>query len=677
MLKHLTVAIVFLCLLTAATAATVADEELSVQSALAKRIIDPQLPLREVQTYAESHVLPMSEPDSVAEWETYIESVRKEVLDKVVFRGEGRKWRSIPTQVQWLETIDGGPGYRIRKLRYEVVPGMWVAALLYEPDQLNGRVPVVMNVNGHDRADGKAADYKQLRCINQAKRGMLALNVEWLGMGQLATAGFSHYSMNQMNLCGTSGLAPFYLAMSRGLDILLQHENADPARVAVAGLSGGGWQTIFISSLDKRVTLANPVAGYSSFLTRGRYQSDLGDSEQTPCDLAMIADYTHLTAMLAPRPALLTKNAEDNCCFRAEHALPPLLHAAQPVYELYGKPANLRYHLNHDPGTHNFGLDNRQQLYGMFGDFFFAGDRSFDAAEIPSDAEVKSKEDLFVELPAGNLDFNTLALKLSDNLNRSLPNSAGALNAWQTEHRKRLRKTVRAKKFDVLPIRQSQNESATLSAAWWWLRMNGDWTVPVVELSVPGTKPTKLAVVLSDDGKSAASEQVQRLLKSGHRVLAIDPFYFGESKITERDFLYAILVASVGDRPLGIQASQLVAAARWAREEFQCDEVTIAAAGPRTSVIALTAAGLSANAIDAVQVHDCPGSLREFIEQNQGANQMPEMLCFGLLKDFDVAQLVALAAPRAVTIAAASERLRTELAAISTTKSLSNALLYD
>ncbi|MDG1894630.1 MAG: acetylxylan esterase [Fuerstiella sp.] len=674
MLKHLTVAIVFLCLLTAAT---VADEELSVQSALAKRIIDPQLPLREVQAYAESHVLPMSEPDSVAEWETYIESVRKEVLDKVVFRGEGRKWRSIPTQVQWLETIDGGPGYRIRKLRYEVVPGMWVAALLYEPDQLNGRVPVVMNVNGHDRADGKAADYKQLRCINQAKRGMLALNVEWLGMGQLATAGFSHYSMNQMNLCGTSGLAPFYLAMSRGLDILLQHENADPARVAVAGLSGGGWQTIFISSLDKRVTLANPVAGYSSFLTRGRYQSDLGDSEQTPCDLAMIADYTHLTAMLAPRPALLTKNAEDNCCFRAEHALPPLLHAAQPVYELYGKPANLRYHINHDPGTHNFGLDNRQQLYGMFGDFFFAGDRSFDAAEIPSDAEVKSKEDLFVELPAGNLDFNTLALKLSDNLNRSLPNSAGALNAWQTEHRKRLRKTVRAKKFDVLPIRQSQNESATLSAAWWWLRMNGDWTVPVVELSVPGTKPTKLAVVLSDDGKSAASEQVQRLLKSRHRVLAIDPFYFGESKITERDFLYAILVASVGDRPLGIQASQLVAAARWAREEFQCDEVTIAAAGPRTSVIALTAAGLSANAIDAVQVHDCPGSLREFIEQNQGANQMPEMLCFGLLKDFDVAQLVALAAPRAVTIAAASERLRTELAAISTTKSLSNAFLSD
>ena len=672
--KQLIVAIAFLCLLTDIV---VADEELTVQSALATRIIDPLLPLREVQTYAESHVLPMSEAGSVAEWETYIESVRREVLDKVVFRGEGQKWRTIPTQVQWLDTIAGGPGYRIRKLRYEVVPGMWVAALLYEPDQLNGRVPVVMNVNGHDRADGKAADYKQLRCINQAKRGMLALNVEWLGMGQLATAGFSHYSMNQLNLCGTSGLAPFYLAMSRGLDVLLQHKNADPARVAVAGLSGGGWQTIFISSLDKRVTLANPVAGYSSFRTRGRYQSDLGDSEQTPCDLAMIADYTHLTAMLAPRPALLTKNAEDNCCFKAEHALPPLLHAAQPVYELYGESAKLRYHINHEPGNHNFGLDNRQQLYRMFGDFFFPDDRGFDAAEILSDGEVKSKDDLFVELPEGNLDFNTLALELSNHLKRSLPNAVGTLNAWQKDHRKTLRSIVRAKKYDVLPIRQSQNESTSLSAAWWWLRMNGDWTVPAVELRVPGTKPSKLAIVVSDNGRSAATEQVQKLLQSGHRVIALDPFYFGESKIAERDFLYAILIASVGDRPLGIQAGQLVAAAQWARDEFQCQEVTISASGPRTSVIALTAAGLSSDAIDAVHVRGCPGSLREFIEQNQGANQVPEMLCFGLLKHFDVAQLVALAAPRAVTFAAASERLKTELTAVNSTKSLSNVQLSD
>ena len=49
-------------------------------------------------------------------------------------------------------------------------------------------------------------------------------------------------------------------------------------------------------------TLANPVAGYSSFRVRIRdHFKDLGDSEQTPCDLATLADYTHLTALRAPR----------------------------------------------------------------------------------------------------------------------------------------------------------------------------------------------------------------------------------------------------------------------------------------------------------------------------------------------------------------------------------------
>lgn len=75
--------------------------------------------------------------------------------------------------------------------------------------------------------------------------------------------------------------------------------------------------------------------------------------------------------MRAPRTLLLTKNAEVNCCFRAEHALPPLLEAAQPTYQLYDKPERFRYHINRELGDHNFGPDNRQQFYRMLGDFFF------------------------------------------------------------------------------------------------------------------------------------------------------------------------------------------------------------------------------------------------------------------------------------------------------------------
>ncbi|MBM3889203.1 MAG: acetylxylan esterase, partial [Verrucomicrobia bacterium] len=403
-MKRLTltlIACVAACLVT--TAAAPAQTNI-LQSLLQRSILDTNQPLVEVQAFCEARVPRMPKVKSAGEWERIAERMRRDALEKVIFRGEAKAWRDAKTSVEWQETIEGGPGYHIRKLRYEALPGLWIPALLYEPDKLEGRVPVMLAVNGHDPV-GKAAPYKQLRCINLAKRGMIALNTEWFLMGQLRTNNFAHYRMNQLDLCGTSGIAPFYLAMSRALDVLLAHEHADPGRVSVSGLSGGGWQTIFISSFDTRVMFANPVAGYSSFLTRVRFVTDLGDSEQQPCDLGTVTDYAHMTAMRAPRPTLLTYNAKDQCCFRADHALPPLLDAAQPIFTLHGTTHHLRSHINYDPGTHNFEKDNREAFYGMVGDFFYAGDTKFSAQEIPSEAEVKTNTVLQVAMPADNLDF--------------------------------------------------------------------------------------------------------------------------------------------------------------------------------------------------------------------------------------------------------------------------------
>ena len=124
---------------------------------------------------------------SAAEWEKIARQLRADVLNRIVFRGgQARQWRDASTQTVWLETIAGGPGYRIHKLRYEALPGLWIPALLYEPEQLTGKTPVHLAVNGHD-GNGKAAAYKQVRCINLAKRGIISLNIEWYGMGQLRT----------------------------------------------------------------------------------------------------------------------------------------------------------------------------------------------------------------------------------------------------------------------------------------------------------------------------------------------------------------------------------------------------------------------------------------------------------------------------------------------------------
>lgn len=603
---------------------------------LAEPILAPNQTTVEVQVFTATRVPAMPTAATSAEWSAVAATLRRRVLDEVVFRGEARAWASAPGRVEWLDTLATPHGYSVRKLRYEVVPGLWLPALLYQPDRLTGRVPVVLNVNGHEKT-GTATPYIQERCINLAKRGILALNPEWLGRGQLLEEkGLDHYRMNQLDLCGTSGLAVFHLAAQRALDIALSLPNADPARVAVTGLSGGGWQTIFLSALDERVRLANPVAGYSSYVTRVQFPSlDLGDSEQTPSDLASVVDYTHLTAMMAPRPTLLSYNAKDNCCFRADYALAPLVQAAAPVFRLTGAADRLQQHVNHDAG-HNYGRDNREAFYRFLRDQLLGGAADFPLAEIPSEAEVRPAEALRVPLPAGNHDFHTLALQLSQNLPV----------AGQPD-RARLRAIVRAPDYRVAATSAGSVREDGAEGNRWRLRMNNEWTVPVVELSPSGARSTVL--LLADAGRAAAEPRVRELLAAGRRVVAVDPFYFGESKIAGQPGLFAILVAALGERPLGIQAGQVAAVARWLSRERGLGPVEIATEGPRTGLIGLVAAALEPDAITGLVQRDAMASLREVITGDLTVMQRPEQFCFGLLREFDVPQIQALVAPRPVT----------------------------
>lgn len=623
-------ALLFLALCAPAFAQPAAKPS-DLEALLQHAILPAGLPERESRQFCDPKIQRMPKLGSLTDWKAFADRTRREVLDQIVFRGDlARQWRGAKTRVEWLDTMERGSGYHIQKLRYEALPGLWIPALLYRPDKPGPRMPVHLAVNGHD-GNGKAAPYKQIRCINLAKRGVATLNVEWLGMGQLRTEGLVHARMNQLDLCGVSGLAPYYLSMSRGLDVLLALPNADATRVLVTGLSGGGWQTITISALDTRVTLSNPVAGYSSFVTRAEFGTDLGDSEQTPNDLATIADYAHFTAMLGGRAALLTFNAKDNCCFAADHALPPLLEAAEPVFRLYGQPERLRFHINTDPGTHNFELDNRQALYGMVGDTFFPGDDSFHSQEIPCENEVKTKAELDVPLPADNLDFHQLALDAA----KELPRASAAPT------REKLREIVRYTPRVAKAARTGEETRNGIRATFWQVRIGDDWTLPVTELTRGEAANT--VVVIADGGRKSAANEIEELLASRHRVLALDPTFFGEAATGSRMYLHALLAAAVGERPLGMEASQVAAVSQWCAAQF--DSVpALRCIGPRTGLVALVTKALEPGRIGELNSTDAMADLHEILINNWTVQDKPELFCFGLLEHFNLAQLNALAA---------------------------------
>jgi dienelactone hydrolase len=619
---------ILLC--AAALRAAAADD---FDSHLSRRLLADRQPLIEAQIHLATRVRPMPPVSTNAAWDAQAAALREQLLTQVYLRGEAAKWRRIPTRPEWLDVLPGD-GYRVRKFRYEVLPGMWIPGLLYEPDKLEGRVPVVVNLNGHEGA-GVSIDYIQQRCMHLARNGVLAYNYEWFVKGQLNDPNFDHARLNQIDLTGTSGLAPFFLAHRRLLDIALQHKNADPERVAVTGLSGGGWQTITLSALDTRVKLAVPVAGYSSFITRAQFDKDLGDSEQTPVDLARYADYTHLTAMLAPRPSLLINNAYDNCCFRADYAMGPLVAYARPFFALYGRTDRLRHYANFDPG-HNYGLDNRQALYRFLNEHFLAKGRRISLEE-DAGQKLRTADQLKMPLPEPNLTFNGLAKRLASGLPRPSQEPADV-------QRKRLKEIVRWPEYKVDARPAGSAGAGGLQVNSWRLMMGDGWTVPAVEFVPEGAQGA--TVLMGDKGRGELGAAVRTLVGRRQRVLAIDPFYTGESAIETKSYLYALLLSSVGERPLGVQAAEIAAAARWMKT--RAGSVAIEAHGPRMSLAGLVAAAADPQAASTVRLFQPMKSVREPIDSSMKFSDAPELFCFGLLEWFDMPQLTELARPARV-----------------------------
>ncbi len=624
----------------------------SVSESLSQPLLTNGQSKEEVRSYVAERIPEVELPPTKAEWLKESAQLREEFLTRVVFQGEAANWRTADTKVKWFDTIDEGNGYRIKKFCYEALPGFWIPGLLYEPATLMDSMPVMINPNGHHRG-GKALPYKQRRCINLARRGILAYNLEFIDMGQLHDSSNKHNRLVQLDLCGTSGVAPFYLALERGLDVALSHEHADPTRVGVTGLSGGGWQSIWLAALDPRITLANPVAGYCSIHERVSGDNNIGDAEQIPSGLCSVADYTHLTAMMAPRPLLLTYNTQDDCCFLPEFVLERLETVGRDTYGLCDAADKFEIHINHDPGTHNFAKDNREALYRFLQKHWLDPDTDIEPVEIPvDDSEIKSEEELAVPLPSNNLTLHELARRISQNL----PSQAAHLgksfkdSSSLDKQRQLLQEIIQPPRYEVNSELIEEDQSNGITISQWRLQVGDHWTVPVIECR-PKNMYKNTYILVSDWGKQSVVSDVTRLA-AGNRVISVDLLGFGEadpgSDPKDHDDVMLMLIATVGDRPLGIQVAQLSAIADWAIGDLSEQAPRVIASGPRNSLVALVAASLEPESIASVELRKGRKSLREIIKQNLRVEDGPEQFCFGLLEHFDVPQLVDLVDPGSV-----------------------------
>ena len=229
-----------------------------VDPLLAQHLQSPSVVANELQHFMLQRVPPLQLPATAKQWDLDAAKIRAHQLS-VVYHGWPQAWVDSAPKFEKVGVIER-KGYRIVKLRYEIVPGFESTALLYEPAHMTGKMPAILDVNGHGPG-GKAVEHKQKRCINQARRGIIALSPEFINFGELTAAGSEHDNVGLLDLAGDNGLGLFYLAMRRGIDYLYNDPDVDRTRIGVTGLSGGGFQTIVLSALDTRVGPAAPAAG--------------------------------------------------------------------------------------------------------------------------------------------------------------------------------------------------------------------------------------------------------------------------------------------------------------------------------------------------------------------------------------------------------------------------------
>ena len=627
-------------------------------------ILNKQLQSRKVvtfqlQEYLMRRVPTLPAPTSAAQWTAEAEKIRHHLLYDVVYRGWPKSWVNSPPMFEDLGPIPSGPGYKMRKFRYEIVPGFDSTAILYEPKNVHGKVPAVLNVMGHYGPIGKADEAYQTLCINEALHGMIALNLEWIGIGELTEKGNDHWLGGHLDLVGANGVGLFYLAMRRGLDYLYDDPHVDRSRIAVTGLSGGGWQTIVLSSLDKRVDLAIPVAGYTSL--EGRLAlaplAEAGDLEQNPTDFIVGADYPTLTALRAPRPTLLINNAQDNCCFRAPLVKPYIFNAVKPFFRLYGKEDAFQFYENTDISAHNYELTNRQQAYQFFEKYFHLPTVE---GEIPVGTDIKSYSELAVGLPKDNLTILGVARKMAAEIQRPpIPTDVADKATWARSERTKLKAVVR---YHPVTVKQSwavadTNDNGVESLSFRFLLSNGLSATGVWLKDIAAPRGAPLTVVLNDKGKKAAGSEVwdrtpvvAGLMDRDEQVLVLDLLFTGEAAPPGPSFIFPEMLAATGRRPIGMEAAQLIGITDWARKRWRAPKVSLESTGIRSQVESLIAAAIEPHMFSGIVVRKGMRSLSYLLAKPVPYPDAPDLFCLDLYKDFDLHRLAVIAAPTKVVV---------------------------
>ena len=116
-------------------------------------------------------------PATKREWQ----AEKKRLRGQLEAAWGGFPWDEPPLKPAKLGELQR-EGYRIEKLVFQTLPGVWMTANAYVPNR-KGKLPALLMVHGHWRG-AKQDPTVQARCIGAAKLGFFVLVVDAFGAGE-------------------------------------------------------------------------------------------------------------------------------------------------------------------------------------------------------------------------------------------------------------------------------------------------------------------------------------------------------------------------------------------------------------------------------------------------------------------------------------------------------------
>ena len=441
-------------------------------------------------------------------------------------------------------------GFRIEKLIFASLPGFYVSALVYVPEDKNKKHPAILVPSGH-AANGKV--HYQALCQRLVQRGYVVLCWDPVGQGERsqfwdAKAGKSRYNLicaehavlgNMAYLAGTN-LARWEIWDGiRAVDYLLTRPDVDAERINITGTSGGGFQAAHIAALDRRIKVAMPSC-FITALPMRIYNRIFKDPDSDPeQDLyGMISnqvDHAGLLLMMYPRPVLVAAAVLDYFPIEGTHK------TVREVTELYG-----RFHHADHVGIaegyhgHEYSIENQEAAMSFLD--HFNGLRGDQGAPMVKELDEKTLQ--CTRTGQVMLDFDD-ARSLMD-----------IIRDYYQEHKNVQGKTLKELYHSELyprisswSVAEFRGEIPGLEEIHWEARGSAQFggitidkyvlhhskylELPLLYLHQEDGKRRPVLIWLGENGKATARDwpSLAKYLAAGYDIVSVDPRGLGETRM--------------------------------------------------------------------------------------------------------------------------------------------------